>query len=863
MTAFLLVLFIAQPAPDEPTRLVENLFARMGEAYRLMPNDPEAALRLLNGIIDDPEVRELEGRHLSVRACREQALYCRGQIQLRQGQAQAVADDMTTLLDGKKARFRARVAGLVGTLATPLPNPSLGAVLTFPPQAPLSRMDCYQALVLRAQAYKELGQSDKEQADHAEAREIVSEMMRGMPVNSARPPNPPSGWWAWFRSPASWVTGLLFAAAAFVVMVPLFFLMGRRQRREAGGSWRRLFWGSLVLAALQTAPVLVAALLWRWRPGFYHTSELGFVTFLVFLINIVRHRAYLRPLKWAQGREAPPLLEDPVLLGRIAQIADRLGSVPPVTRVVRSATSLQTNNALISGLVAPTMVLYDGILYRLTEEERDAIIAHELAHLANRTFWYWLVSGALCGIAVVIASAFYSSLVALSLGLALLTGTWLILSRRLELDCDRRAARAIGHRRAFSALRKIHADQPFRGLLEFLIGAVNSHPSRDQRLAAIRADAPNDDMPEVEWDTRLLRRRRLAAWGAAGLWLAVIVACLVWGYRWPGSNWPAVPLLLLEAGLVVLSLLGLRRTIRRQGRLQRTRSARLRHLVWLMPVLLWVFLIVHYFLGLTRPYLSDWAGLAIVVGFLLTWLLLGLVLGRDRATRLNRQVIIAIQSGDYPRALALCEGSPAVVAGSTVLRYNHALIRAVLGRREEALADLERLRLDDPGFKMTSLLLASIYADEEEYARALELASQLSHDLPAEPDGPQAEAWLLRRLGRLEEAETRARKALEMEPRSGLAHLTLSAVALDRGDPAAARTHLAEAERAVPGSVNAALLAAEIALQTEDGAESAVNQAVQAVKNNPLSFSDKAVARLVQRLAVRQTAPIAESVPGA
>ena len=32
------------------------------------------------------------------------------------------------------------------------------------------------------------------------------------------------------------------------------------------------------------------------------------------------------------------------------------------------------------------------------------------------------------------------------------------------------------------------------------------------------------------------------------------------------------------------------------------------------------------------------------------------------------------------------EGSPAVVAGSTVLRYNHAVIRAVLGRREEALA---------------------------------------------------------------------------------------------------------------------------------------------------------------------------------
>ena len=95
---------------------------------------------------------------------------------------------------------------------------------------------------------------------------------------------------------------------------------------------------------------------------------------------------------------------------------------------------------------------------------------------------------------------------------ALVTGTWLILSRRLELDCDRRAACVIGHRQAASALWKIHADHPFRGLIEFLIGAVNSHPSRDQRLAAIYRDAPDGDRPEVEWDWRLLARRRLAAW---------------------------------------------------------------------------------------------------------------------------------------------------------------------------------------------------------------------------------------------------------------------------------------------------------------------------------------------------------------
>jgi len=860
MTAFLLVLLIAQPAPDESARVVQHLAEQMGEVYRTMGADREGAIRLLNALLDDPKARELEGRNRSVRAYREQALCLRGQLQLLQGQApQAIADDMTALLDGKRARFLARVAGLVGTLASPLPDAPFGAVLNFPPEAPLSRMDCYQALGLRADAYRQLGQHDKEQADHAEAWEIVHEWMRGVSVNPPQLPNPPSGWLAWTQADPwrllSWVTGPLFVAAACVGMVPVFFLMGLRQRRDAGGTWRRLFWVSLLLAALQTVPVLAAFLLLRWRPWFFYGTALPFVTLLVFTINIGRHRLYLKPVKWVQGRGAPPLLEDEAVLDRIAQIAGRMGIVPPVTRLVRSASSQQTNQALISGLAAPTMVLFDGILYRLTEEERDVIIAHELAHLANHTFWYWLVSGALCGVAVVMASVFYPILVALGLGVALLYGTWLILTRRLELDCDRRAARAIGHRRAASALWKIHADQPFRGLLEFLIGAVSTHPSRDQRLAAVRQDAPDGDKPEIEWDPRLLRHRHLAAWGAAGLWLAVIVACLVWGYRSPGSSWPALPLLLVEVALVVLVWLGQRKTARRKRRLQRTRPAWRKRLAWVMPALLGGFLAAQGF-GLTTPYLSPVASSAILAGLFLTWLAQGLVLGRDRAKKLNRQIVIAIQSGDFPKALALAEGSPAVVAGSTELRYNHALIRAVLGRREEALGDLERLRSDDPGFKMTSLLLASIYADEGEYARALELASQLSRDLPSEEVGPQTEAWLLRKVGRLEEAESRARAVLERDPRSGQAHLTLAAVALDRGDHAGAREQLAQAERVVPGSVASALLAAEIALATEDGVEAAVCKAATAAKNNPLAFADKAVARLAQRLeARRQTSP--------
>jgi hypothetical protein len=96
-----------------------------------------------------------------------------------------------------------------------------------------------------------------------------------------------------------------------------------------------------------------------------------------------------------------------------------------------------------------------------------------------------------------------------------------------------------------------------------------------------------------------------------------------------------------------------------------------------------------------------------------------------------------------------------------------------------------------------------------------------------------------------------------MEPKSGPAHVTLAAVALDRGDQLGAREELAQAERLTPGSVGAALFAAEMALATNAAdAEAVVRRAVNAAKNNPLSFTQKRVASLVQQLEARGEAVI-------
>ncbi len=867
MLAVLLSLVVAQPAPDE-ARVGQNLFRQMTGATRIMTTDPNRAVRQLDALLNDPEARELDSRSPTIHTYREQAFYFRAGIQLQQGQAQTVADDMTEFLERKKATLLSQVAGLTGAMASPSPGASLGAAFRLPSPTSLNRTEWYQALGLRAEAYRALGQPDKEQADRAATMEILTEMSRNPAANPYADEEGDDGLDELFggfsldlsRLPIgerarwlmTWAAGPLFMAAVFVVMAPVFFLLGMRQRREAHGSWLRLFWISLALGVMQMVPILAAYLLFLWRPGFRYGPEgLPLATLIVFVYGVGRHRAFLAAVRFGRSPSAAPhLLEDAAVLNRIAQIASGLKIAPPATRLVRSTSSLQHNHALITGLAAPTMVLFDGILYRLSEEERDAIIAHELAHLANHTFWYWLVADTLCGVAVVAVSAYYPIWVVLALGVALLTGARLVLTRRLELDCDRRAARAIGHRRAASALWKIHADQPFRGLNEFLISAVSTHPSRDERLAAVYRDAPMDDKPEIEWDSRMLWRRRTAAWTAAALWLTVIVACLGWGYYAPGSYWPALPLVLMIVARIVLFRLGLAKALRRQSRLLRTRTRWVTRFAWLAFILLGCFLIAQIF-GLTEPYLSGEASVVLLPTSFLACLAILLLSNRDRAKKLKQQILIAIQTGDHLKALNLAERNLAVVARDTKLRYNYALLRVILGRREEALSDLERLRRDDPGFKMTWLVLIHLYTDEGEYARALELASQLSRDLPGEPTGSLAESWLLRKLGRLDEAETRAHDALRIEPRSGEAHLTLAAVAFDWGDLDGAHEQLAQAERITPGSVAGALLAAEIALATNAAdAEATVRRAVNAAKNNPLSFTQKRVADLACRLKV-------------
>lgn len=73
-------------------------------------------------------------------------------------------------------------------------------------------------------------------------------------------------------------------------------------------------------------------------------------------------------------------LDDPAHQARLATLAERLGLPTPALRLLRMDAPL----AVTGGLRRPTIVLSSWLLERLDRGELEAVLTHELAHLARR-----------------------------------------------------------------------------------------------------------------------------------------------------------------------------------------------------------------------------------------------------------------------------------------------------------------------------------------------------------------------------------------------------------------------------------------------------------------------------------------------
>src|SRR5204863_4136379 len=102
------------------------------------------------------------------------------------------------------------------------------------------------------------------------------------------------------------------------------------------------------------------------------------------LFSLVATLPMLHPPVRLRGTTAKlPRVTDEAFLARIAELARQMNVPVPLVRLWPSITGSQQALAFVGCLPAPQMAVTDGILQRLSPAERDAVVAHELGHVAN------------------------------------------------------------------------------------------------------------------------------------------------------------------------------------------------------------------------------------------------------------------------------------------------------------------------------------------------------------------------------------------------------------------------------------------------------------------------------------------------
>lgn len=639
---------------------------------------------------------------------------------------------------------------------------------------------------------------------------------------------------------------------------------GRKHRLESGASRSRLLAVAALLSTLALTPLLLPLLLgekldvsWGRVQQVVETEDGGFrleevpgaertytrsgalpvevaVAALAWLMCMSYVLSSLRPVArfFHRSGELPPL-EDAGVAARVRELAASVGARPPRLLHFGSASASPVMNAATGGLLAPVMVATDGILERVAESERDAIIAHELAHIARRSIWLYLLLGIASILVGVLASAYLFPAVCITMSLALVWTVRRAFGHFDEPASDLRAARAVGFPTMASALDKIHAPMDFGGgRLKRLIHATQTHPSRDVRLQSLASAAPAADRPSIPVDAQEVARQRRVQTAVLAIVLAIFgFAC--WAGVEPALKWAGVGALaltiLVPPLLIVVAVLGDLVFAFRMGSIRIAWRRLVRFLALVMGVaLLFVGLLdILVVKELEFVWVFAPAG-AVVIG--LTW-----SLGR-RKRKLLDQIDLAFRSRDFERALELHASLPRSWAAKRSIRCDRAEALALAGHTDEAIRELEEVARAAPKYLRVKLRLAVVLRVRDT-ERALQFADGLATHLPNHPYILALRAGLLRRLGRVDEACELAERAMKKKPTNGRINAIAARVHVTARNLETASTFLAEAERREPGDAFMALVRAELALaENSPDAGRLIENAVEASTNNPFAW---------------------------
>jgi len=554
----------------------------------------------------------------------------------------------------------------------------------------------------------------------------------------------------------------------------------------------RLAWTAARLSLLGSAPSLAALLLravgfelWSGAPSL--ASCLASSMSLK-MLNAPRLAGLKKPL---------PLLEDPGLLARIAEISSRMGVPVPRTRVAGTLGHLQALSGVF-GVQAPSLLLADGILHRLTPGERDAIIAHELAHLSNGSLWLVPACTSASGVATM----------------------WV----------------------------------PSRGLYSVLVYALATHPPQAARYEVLRARAPDGVLPERPGDVRRVRVHRLASTVMLSLWgSAVGAAALALRAR---DFWAAIALLVavvgVQLGLPMSAMLAQRRKwSRRLGARSGLRWVFRGGALLVFLGFIWTPLFRHVLPRvLDRATVVDlwWQTARVPLSSSLVGaaLLLAATVLHQRRMRLRAAIVSAMAQHDFMGAVAVGDAQRRRLRADPELRYLAAVALLLAGRRGQAVSELTDL-CEGPAPLPAALFALSAISRGEPALHPARRAVQL---LPDDVGARLSLAKALRDSGQHAMAERELADTRPSHLEEGHVLAVRALLACDRGEWDAAMDLVTHALSLAPGDALVLRCRAEVVQGARpDLASTALEEARAASRANPFALLDDDLNALETRLA--------------
>lgn len=640
------------------------------------------------------------------------------------------------------------------------------------------------------------------------------------------------------------------------LLLPLNLYIGNCQRKEGNGTGRNLFRVSVKLAFVQMLPMLMGFLIILTVNPLSVPNDA--ITFFSFALIIVAFWTsfYLRPpLRIKGSADALNEFTEPHFLSRLEVMCAKLGIQVPVVRLLNSAGGAMGIQAFAGGLPAPSLVVSDGVIHRLSEEEADAIVGHELGHIANNSLWWFPFTISIAWTIAVIGSIWLGFWNSLLFGFAVQAGLSRIVSRHFEYDSDLKAATVAGFATTITALDKIHISSIVnnKGWISFLAYSMATHPSHEERLQALYKKAPLEDRPVVNWSIAAAKRRKIGA----------IIACIVWILLLTGSfllpqtdlGYFLRSLLFISIGLSPSILINkaVRKDVKSElKRRQFKTKTKPNWAVFFITVI--VMLILFFVLDeVENQTLHNsmgemiWIifGLPVVVGVIL------LVWGVWRGSKSPQAKIrLAIHQRRWQEAVELGNENSEKIKSDAPLRHDLNLALWMTGEQEHSIAAMQQLRSDFPDFKHPWLIEALMHLESGDTSRALELINEVRDDLQGDVSVHGIAARCFRQLGQLEKMESEAAAIEDVMPDAAAVSAFRCAIALDQQEQTIAREHWKSADGLAPGDAYITLLKAELELLEGNPTEAftALEEAKKLINATPFAFLGTELRCVEQRL---------------